>query len=171
MIDPSRTCALCDQRQLLLPVALVTAYGEADPTGRARFEKLRHTLRHDEQGAAKVIRALVHLRDRFPHRKKIADVLGYFRENRHRMNYAAVAAQGLPIGSGVVEAACKTLVTQRMKRSGMRWRHEGGQAILTLRGLIQSDRFDDAWLLLRQTYVRHAALPDNVIPLRPRRPS
>ncbi|MBC5800187.1 MAG: hypothetical protein GIW94_09485 [Candidatus Eremiobacteraeota bacterium] len=122
--------------------ALVAAYGEADPVGRARFEKLRHTLRHDRQGAAKVIRALIHLRERFPRRKKIAAVLGYFRENRHRMNYATVAARGLPIGSGVVEAACKTLVTQRMKRSGMRWRHDGGQAILTLRGLIQSDRFD-----------------------------
>ena len=149
--------------------ALVAAYGEADPTGRARFEKLRHTLRHDKRGAAKVIRALVHLRDRFPRRKKIADVLGYFRENRHRMSYATVAAQGLPIGSGVVEAACKTLVTQRMKRSGMRWRRDGGQAILTLRGLIQSDRFDDAWLLLRQTYVRHVELPNNVISLDSRR--
>lgn len=148
--------------------ALVAAYGEADPVGRARFEKLRHTLRHDRQGAAKVIRALIHLRERFPRRKKIAAVLGYFRENRHRMNYATVAARGLPIGSGVVEAACKTLVTQRMKRSGMRWRHDGGQAILTLRGLIQSDRFDQAWLLLRQTFVRHVALPDNVIPLRPK---
>jgi hypothetical protein len=147
--------------------ALVAAYGEAD--ARGRFEKLRHTLRHAKRGAAKVIRALVHLRDRFPRRKKIADVLGYFRENRHRMNYATVAAQGLPIGSGVVEAACKTLVTQRLKRSGMRWRHEGGQAILTLRGLIQSDRFDDAWLLLRQTYTRHVELPDNVISLDSRR--
>lgn len=149
--------------------ALVAAYGEADSEGRARFEKLRHTLRHDKRGAAKVIRALIHLRDRFPRRKKIADVLGYFRENRHRMSYALVAAQGLPIGSGVVEAACKTLVAQRMKRSGMRWRHDGGQAILTLRGLIQSGRFDEAWLLLRQTYVHHVELPDNIVALASRR--
>jgi hypothetical protein len=43
-----------------------------------------------------------------------------------------------------MEAACKTLVTERMKRSGMRWREAGGQAILTLRGWVQSDRFDAA---------------------------
>ena len=50
------------------------------------------------------------------------------------MDYAEAAQRGLPIGSGVVEAACKTLVTERLKRSGMRWREAGGQAILTLRG-------------------------------------
>ena len=56
-----------------------------------------------------------------PRRKKIARELKYFRRNRHRMRYAALKEQGLPIGSGVTEAACKTLATQRMKRSGMRW--------------------------------------------------
>ena len=59
-------------------------------------------------------------------------MLGYFRRNRQRMDYAEAAQRGLPIGSGVVEAACKTLVTERLKRSGMRWREAGGQAILTL---------------------------------------
>ena len=68
-----------------------------------------------------------------PRRKAIATELGYFRGHRHRMRYAQMTARDLPIGSGIVEAACKTLVTQRMKRSGMRWRHEGGQAILTFR--------------------------------------
>ncbi|MGH8487606.1 MAG: hypothetical protein ACREXS_01685, partial [Gammaproteobacteria bacterium] len=63
----------------------------------------------------------------------------------------------------VVEAACKTLVTQRLKRSGMRWRHEGGQAILTLRALAQSQRFDNGWRLLAQTYRAHVAAPDNVV--------
>ena len=46
-----------------------------------------------------------------PENKRIAEVLGYFRNNRHRMGYAEVKARHLPIGSGVVEAACKTLVT------------------------------------------------------------
>ena len=52
------------------------------------------------------------------------------------MRYTQYRREKLPIGSGVVEAACKTLVTQRLKRAGMRWRMEGGQAILTLRGVI-----------------------------------
>ena len=68
------------------------------------------------------------------------------------MGYAEVAQQGLPIGSGVVETACKTLVTERMKRSGMRWREPGGQAILTLRGWAQSGGFEAAWSLLSETY-------------------
>jgi hypothetical protein len=67
--------------------------------------------------------------------------------------------QGLPIASGVIEAACKTLVTQRLKRSGMAWRQPGGQAILTLRSLIQSDRWRAAWDLLsadfRKTVIVH----------------
>lgn len=148
-----------------LHAALVEAYGESDPRCKAQFEKLRHLLRHDRRGVDKVIRALVHLRDRHPRRAKIATELEYFRSNRHRMRYAALAAKNLPIGSGVVEAACKTLATQRMKRSGMHWREEGGQAILTLRALAQSDRFERGWAMVAATYKRHVAIPDNVIPI------
>ena len=121
-------------------------------------------MRYDFGGVEKVIRSLNHERRKQPENKRIAEVLGYFRNNRHRMGYAEAKTQHLPIGSGVVEAACKTLVTQRMKRSGMRWRHAGGQAILTLRALIQSKRFDSAWELLSGTYRRAVTIPDNVVP-------
>jgi hypothetical protein len=60
--------------------------------------------------------------------------------------------KGLPIASGVVEAACKTLATQRMKQSGMSWGQTGGQAILTLRSLIQSNRWEQGWALLRADF-------------------
>jgi len=63
------------------------------------------------------------------------------------MDYAAYQARGFPIGSGVVEAACKTLATQRLKRSGMSWR-DGQQAMLTIRSLQQSQRWSAAWALL-----------------------
>ena len=86
------------------------------------------------------------------------------------MRYASFARRHLPIGSGIVEAACKTLVAQRLKRSGMRWRHDGGQAILTLRALEQSDRFDRAWRLLAATYVQVVSLPDNIVDIASRRP-
>ena len=79
------------------------------------------------------------------------------------MRFAKAQAQNLPIGSGIVEAACKTLATQRMKRSGMRWRHAGGQAILTLRALHQSDRFERAWQWLSSTYQRTVEIPENVV--------
>ena len=121
-----------------LKSAFDAAYGENSSRSKAQFEKYRHLLRDEEEGVEKVIRALCHLRDAHPRKKKLSTELAYFRRYRHRMRYAKARAQNLPIGSGVVEAACKTLATERMKRSGMRWRHTGGQAILTLRALHQS---------------------------------
>ncbi len=145
-----------------LKAALDGAYGESTPKGQAQFKKYRHILLEDPDGVEKVIRALMNLRSKHRRRKRIGEVLGYFRRHRHRMDYAAAASRQLPIGSGVVEAACKTLATQRMKRSGMRWRHEGGQAILTLRALVQSHRFEHAWPLLAATYRADVSVPDNV---------
>lgn len=147
-----------------LRAALVEAYGETSAKGLAQFDKLRRVLLEDRDGADKVIRALRYLRDTHPRRRKIQAELTYFRRNRERMHYAACAAEKLPIGSGVVEAACKTLVTQRMKRSGMRWLHDGGQAVLTLRSLLQSgDRFDRGWTLLVATYKARVTVPENVL--------
>ena len=146
--------------------AFDAAYGANAPKAVAQFEKYRHLLRYDDDGVAQVIRALRHLRSKHPECERIAQVLGYFRNNRHRMGYAEAKDQGLPIGSGVVEATCKTLVTERLKRSGMRWSERGGQAILTLRALLQSHRFESGWSLLLQTYRADVSAPDNVVPLR-----
>jgi len=74
--------------------------------------------------------------------------LTYFRNQRWRMRYVQYRRANLPIGSGVVEAAYKTLVTQRVKRSGRRWGMAGGQAILTFRSVIQSGRWERAWSLV-----------------------
>ena len=79
------------------------------------------------------------------------------------MNYAQATAEKLPIGSGVTEASCKTLVTQRLKCSGMRWDISGGQGVLTARGLIQSELFDGGWALLTQSYKEEIYLPENVV--------
>ncbi len=149
--------------------ALDAAYGEGSPKARSQFEKLRHILRHEDAGVEKVIRALLHLRKEHPRSKVLKTELNYFRKGRHKMQYASVAASQLPIGTGVTEAACKTLATQRMKCSGMAWRNEGGQAILSLRSFIQSNRFDAAWELLLKGYKQMVTLPDNVIPIQPRR--
>ena len=77
------------------------------------------------------------------------------------MHYAAYQRLHLPIGSGVVEAACKTLVTQRLKGSGMAWTMTGGQAILTLRSLLQSERWDKAWPLLAAHFRHSVTIPDD----------
>jgi hypothetical protein len=148
-----------------LSAALGTAYGEGTPKYHERLATLRDVLRDAPQGGDRVIEALCRLRSRYPRRQAIQKTITYFREHRHRMHYSDLRAQLLPIGSGVVEAACKTLVTQRLKRSGMRWRVPGGQAILTFRALCQSERFERAWPLLVKTYKRTVALPRKVIAL------
>lgn len=69
----------------------------------------------------------------------------YFRTHRQRMRYPEFRAQGLCVGSGAIEAACKTAVGTRLKRSGMRWTVAGANAILALRCNILSGRFEDFW--------------------------
>jgi hypothetical protein len=149
--------------------ALGAAYGEGSALYRERAETLRQGLRDAPAGVDKVLGALCRLRTRYPRRQAIHAAVAYFREHRHRMHYAHLRAQHLPIGSGVVEAACKTVVSQRLKRSGMRWRVAGGQAILTFRALCQSERFERAWPLLVGTYQREVSLPQKVIALSERR--
>jgi hypothetical protein len=133
-----------------------------------RFEDLRFALKEEPEGVEQMIRALVYLRNKHPRKERVAKELAYVRKQRHRMRYHQFVVQGFPIGSGVVEAACKTLVTQRMKQSGMRWREDGGQAILTVRGWAQSgDRFDRAWALLAATYQAEVVVLHNVVPFPP----
>ncbi len=149
--------------------ALGAAYGAGTARYRERLDTLSTTLRDAPQGVDKVIEALCRLRSRYPRRKARHQAVSYFRDHRHRMDYAGLRAQQLPIGSGVVEAACKTLVSQRLKRSGMRWREAGGQAVLTFRALCQSDRFERAWPLLTDTCKQTVSLPHKVIALNGRR--
>lgn len=147
-------------------VALQAAYGETNPKTAAQFEKLRLVLRDEAHGVDKVLRALRHLRDRYPNRGKIGQALRFIRRMRHKMDYASYQARNFPIGSGVMEATCKTLVSQRLRRSGMRWSHAGGQAVLTLRSLAQSHRFERGWYLLARTYKTEVKPPAKILELR-----
>ena len=70
--------------------------------------------------------------------------LAFFKRNRHRIDYRKLRSRTLIVGSGTVEAANKVPVTQRMKRSGMRWTVDGGQGILSIRALLKSGRFNGA---------------------------
>lgn len=69
----------------------------------------------------------------------------YFRKNAQRMQYARFKEQGLFIGSGVVEAGCKTVVGKRAKQSGMFWKVQGAQNILDIRCAVLSDTYDEYW--------------------------
>jgi len=115
------------------------------------------------EGVEKVIRTRGRLRTHYPRRQALQKAMAYFRAHRCRMLYAAPWARNVPIGSGVVEAASKTLVSQRLKRLGMRWHTAGGQAISTFRVLYQRARFVRAWPLLVETYKPSVTLPRNVL--------
>jgi len=136
-----------------LRAAMVAYYGEKSVEGRAEYERLRILLRDQPGGADDVIAEMSRLTRKMrgklnKRRRKLLNAeLTYFKNQRNRLDYADYQARGLPIGSGLVEAACKTLATQRLKRSGMSWR-DGKQAILTIRSLQQSNRWAAAWALL-----------------------
>jgi hypothetical protein len=75
----------------------------------------------------------------------------YLTNHRHQMDYPSFVAAGLPIGSGVTEAACKTLVKQRLCASGMRWKNTGAKIVLSLRALTQTTgRWAQFWQKIDQ---------------------
>jgi hypothetical protein len=78
-------------------------------------------------------------------RKTAAAEIRYLDKNMTRMRYNVFRAQGLFVGSGVVEAGCKTVIGQRLKQSGMEWSVRGANAIITLRCITKSDRLEDFW--------------------------
>ena len=69
--------------------------------------------------------------------------INYFTANQQRMDYPLYRSCGLPIGSGVVEGACKNVVAKRMKQSGMSWSLDGAKEMLQLRASVMSRRFWD----------------------------
>ena len=107
----------------------------------------RHQKRWLDQG--KIGRLIASLRSiRVPDAdlaKKIRNEADYFANNAARMNYPAFRRQHLFVGSGVIEAGCKTVIGDRLKQSGMFWTVNGANAILALRCAHLNGRFEDYW--------------------------
>jgi len=138
--------------------AMAAYKGKMSTTGRAEYEKLKVILRDQDGGVETVIEQLTSIERKLKGKKNkrrrelLHAELIYFTNQKDRMYYAEYQKRGLPIGSGVIEATCKTLATQRLKRSGMSWR-DGKQAILTIRSLQQSNRWQRAWTLMSASYI------------------
>lgn len=103
-------------------------------------------LKHEGgQAVLDDLRALP-LEDRPAVRTAHQEVVRYFENQRHRMDYPTYLANGWAIGSGPVESACKTVIGQRLKGGGMRWGSDGADAMCHLRALFKSgDRQWDAY--------------------------
>jgi hypothetical protein len=78
-------------------------------------------------------------------KKSLLKELGYFENNASCMRYAQYRERDFFVGSGVVEAGCRTVIGERLKQSGMRWSVRGANAIIALRCCIMSGRFEDFW--------------------------
>ena len=106
-------------------------------------------LLHEDLAAQAILRSVdYYLKTNKLNNSRREDVmreLTFFKRNKCRMTYADFRRRGLPIGSGVVEAACKSIVKSRLCRSGMRWTRNGGQHILHLRTQIKSGQWDNCW--------------------------
>lgn len=92
--------------------------------------------------------------------RPVHDAITYINNHHERMDYATAKRAGLAVGSGNVEATCKSLVAMRMKRPGARWKEQTGEHILHLRGLVLSDLWDGGMRRMFEsmsTSVRRAA--------------
>ena len=130
-------------------------FGKESPEGEEWYESKRSLLLEDDDGAELVYRSMLYYQQNYKYPKDRRDALKrevvFFKNNKDRMEYKRFRDNGWPIGSGVIEAACKSVVKCRFCRSGMRWTRPGGQTILTLRSLIKSERWDDFWTLYKTT--------------------
>lgn len=140
-----------------LAEASYAAYPEktGKPNRTKWLDERCHQLKHCRDAPRNILDEL----KRFRHKRKLTReirenlyaAITYFTNNIHRMNYAEHTEKNLPIGSGVTEAACKTLVKQRFCRSGMRWKDAGIKAVLRLREFLQTTgRWQQFWQKINQ---------------------
>ena len=111
-----------------------------------------HDLKHKQGTAGRLIKELENQRQNLDKKnfierdEEIRKVLTYYKNHKSKMTYARHVKNKLPIGSGVTEAACKTVVKQRMCISGSRWKDDGASCVLALRTLkLTKGRWQQFW--------------------------
>ena len=113
------------------------------------LEDRRHRLKHEKGYAATLLAEMKDLSVEGLSETVAEDLLKaktYFSNHQDQMKYAERVEEKLPIGSGVTEAACKTILKMRMGRGGAKWKEEGAAAVLSLRTLIYTEgRWDQFW--------------------------
>ena len=117
-----------------------------DEVKQKAWMKIHQKRLLDEGKIAKLVGLLRSIPSRHPEVvEKIRSEADYFERNAERMKYPKFRRQHLFVGSGVIEAGCKTVIASRFKRSGMFWTIRGANAILALRCCHLNGRFEDYW--------------------------
>lgn len=130
------------------------AFGKGPGERKAWLTSACHNLKHDANGAQTLLKEMEKRRKVMPfHEKstpsimeKLDKAITYFTNQMSRMNYSEYRAKSFPIGSGVTEAACKTLIKQRLCNSGMKWKNAGAQIVISLRAIARTNgRWPQFW--------------------------
>jgi hypothetical protein len=150
IVDYYHTCLYIQQ--------LADALFGPSPKGQAWAKQMRKHLKTKSDGITRVLQsasAIRHQHGLWGTPKLYDQAYAYLQKRTHWMRYHHYSSQRLPIGSGITEAACKIVFTQRLKRSGMSWTLSGGQVILDLRVLWLSG----VWKTVHQRYLASKPLP------------
>ncbi len=118
-------------------------FSPKDPKKKIWLDDWYHRLKHKQGTIGRLLTSLRSMRENLSGKlagkdyierdEELRIVIGYLENNKFRMSYARHTKDHLPLGSGVVEAACKVLVKQRMGLSGSRWKEQGASCVLALR--------------------------------------
>jgi hypothetical protein len=123
--------------------------------------RMLRVLKKKPRGAKRMLHSAAALASRIkmgkPRRQEFRKAYNYIRKRTKWMRYSQYKKAHIPLGSGITEAACKTVYTQRLKLSGMRWKPPGAQQILTLRTVLLSRTWDNAYT--RMLTARAHAIP------------
>ena len=148
------------QRQILdfyhareyISKAATAIFGRDKKRRNAWIEDWSHRLKNKQGTVSRLLRELEFQRSNLDSKnfierdEELRQVIGYYTNNKNRMSYTNHLKHNLPIGSGVTEAACKTVVKQRMCVSGSRWKEAGASCVLALRTLkLTAGRWQQFW--------------------------
>ena len=132
-------------------------WGEDTEPSKTPLERWAKRLKEQPDGLDTVLReARQSLPRRGKRRGAALKQIAYFESNTDKMRYAEYLARGLFIGSGVVEAGCKTVIGRRLKQSGMFWGVSGAQNVLAIRCLLENRQFGLFWDQYRKPLLKAA---------------
>lgn len=147
-----------------LATAAELLFGKKSSQAQSWYDTYYDKLKHQDQTPHSIIRSI----DYYKHKRRLgqkrlqalATERTFFQRNQQHMAYADFRRRGLPIGSGPVEAACKTLVKTRLCRAGMQWSWIGGQRILQLRTFLKSHRWPLFWSAYKSLRLQNLEITD-----------